>query len=80
MRIIIIALLFTLSGCESLGEVIREKKYTVQIHETPNTKQSFGYDDDYDYVGYIVTGRFGNAPAKHEHSINCEHNIKKPSE
>ena len=55
----IIISLVTLSGCDSLGEIIREKKYTLQIHETPNTKQEFGYNDDYDYVGFMFHGEFG---------------------
>ena len=60
MRILFaIIALVTLSGCESLGEVIREKKYTVNLHETQNTKHKFGYDDDLNIVGYIVTGEFG---------------------
>jgi len=59
MRVSIVLILLTiLSGCESLGEVIREKKYTLQIHETPNTKQTFGYNDDLDYVGFMVYGEF----------------------
>jgi ABC-type uncharacterized transport system auxiliary subunit len=60
MRIaLMLALLFVLTGCESLGTIIHEKKYTMQIHETPNTKQSFGYNDDYNYVGFMVSGNFG---------------------
>jgi hypothetical protein len=52
-------MLFSLSGCESLGDVIREKKYNVKVHETPNSKQTFGYNDDYDYVGFMIEGEFG---------------------
>ena len=59
MRILLLCTLFSLSGCESLGEVIREKKYNVNLHETPNSKQTFGYNDDYDYVGYMIEGEFG---------------------
>jgi hypothetical protein len=59
MRILLIAMLFSLSGCESLGDVIREKKYNVKVHETPNSKQTFGYNDDYDYVGFMIEGEFG---------------------
>jgi len=77
MRILFLLILFTtLCGCESLGEIIREKKYDVQLHETPNSKQSFGYNDDHDYVGFMMTGTFGNAPPKHEHTIRCAHNGK----
>jgi len=63
--------LVTLNGCESLGEVIREKKYTVNLHETENAKHKFGYDDDNKYIGYIVTGEFGARIYKHEHSTYC---------
>lgn len=59
MRVLFIMMLFSLSGCESLGEIIREKKYNVKYHETPNTKQTFGYNDDYDYVGFMIDGEFG---------------------
>jgi hypothetical protein len=63
MRILFaIIALVTLSGCESLGEVIREKKYTVNLHETKTpkhtTKHKIGYNDDHDYVGYILVGEF----------------------
>ena len=63
MRISIILILLTmLSGCESLGEVIREKKYTVNLHETKTakhtTKHKLGYNDDLHYIGYIVHGKF----------------------
>ena len=75
-RILIVAFLFTLSGCDSLGEIIREKKYTLQIHETPNSKQTFGYNDDLDYVGFMMHGKFGKAPEKHIHSDYCVHNVK----
>lgn len=80
MRILLFIMLFTLSGCDSLGEIIREKKYTMQIHETPNSKQEFGYNNDYDYVGFMMSGRFGRAPAKHVHSMHCEHNPKNKPE
>jgi hypothetical protein len=65
----------TMSGCESLGEIIRDKKYTLQIHETPNTKQSFGYNNDYDYVGFMMSGKFGATIYKHEHSATCPHEV-----
>jgi len=71
----IIIALVTVSGCDTLGEVIREKKYTLQIHETPNSKQTFGYNDDYDYVGFMVSGKFGATIHKHEHNANCPHEI-----
>jgi len=64
MRILfaIIALVI-LGGCESLGEVIREKKYTVNLHETKTakrtTKHELGYNDDLNIIGYIVVGEFG---------------------
>ena len=79
-RLFIIIALVTVSGCDSLGEIIREKKYTLQIHETPNSKQSFGYNDDLDYVGFMVHGKFGYAPPKHEHTVNCVHNIENKSQ
>lgn len=72
----VIIALVTLNGCDSLGEVIREKKYTVQIHETPNSVQTFGYNTDYDYVGFMMYGSFGRAPEKHVHSLYCKHNLK----
>ena len=54
--------LLILSGCESLGEVIREKKYTVNIHETKtakhHSKHKLGYNDDLDYIGYYIVGEF----------------------
>ena len=60
MRIILVLFVLTLlCGCESLGEIIREKKYSVQINETPHSKQAFGYNDDYEYVGFMVEGTFG---------------------
>lgn len=59
MRVLLLLTLMSLSGCESLGEVIKEKKYNVRIHETPNSKQMFGYNDDYDYVGFMIEGKFG---------------------
>ena len=63
MRILFaIIALVTLGGCESLGEVIREKKYTVNLHETKTpkriTKHKLGYNDDLNYVGYIVISEF----------------------
>ena len=61
MLLVIIAL-FMLSGCESLGDVIREKKYNVKLHEAKTKKSTsthkLGYNDDYDYVGYMVEGNF----------------------
>ena len=81
MRILfVIIALVTLSGCDTLGEIIREKKYTLQIHETPNTKQEFGYNDDYDYVGFMMHGSFGKAAPKHIHSLTCEHNPENKSQ
>lgn len=81
MRILItIAILFTLTGCEALGAIIHDKKYTLNIHETPNTKQEFGYIEDYDYVGFLVSGEFGATIHEHEHTIHCEHEVKNNSE
>lgn len=81
MRILLaIVALTTLGGCDTLGEVIREKKYTLQIHETPNSKQTFGYNEDYDYVGFMFHGEFGKVPAKHEHSLYCKHNPENNSQ
>lgn len=81
MRILfVIIALTTLSGCESIGEIIREKKYTMQIHETPNTKQEFGYNNDHDYVGFMMSGSFGATIHKHEHSAFCEHNPENKSQ
>ena len=76
----IIIVLVTVSGCDTLGEIVREKKYTLQIHETPNSSQEFGYNDDYDYVGFMVSGKFGATIHKHEHSIHCEHNTENKSQ
>lgn len=78
MRILIIATLFMLSGCETVGEIIREKKYAFEVHETKNAKHKFGYNDDHEYVGYIVKGKFGktSGPA-HTHSSYCVHNLYK---
>lgn len=73
----VIIALVTLSGCASLGEAIKEKKYTLQIHETPYYRQTFGYNNDYGYVGFMISGSFGRAPPKHVHSLICKHNIKK---
>lgn len=63
MKIITVILVSSiiLAGCEGLGEIIRDKKYTMTLHETPQVKQHFGYNDDLDYVGYIIEGNFGNA-------------------
>lgn len=59
MRILFILIaISSLSGCDTLGEVIRDKKYTLQIHETLNSKQTFGYNDDYDYVGFMFHSEF----------------------
>ncbi len=81
MRILFaIIALTTLGGCDSLGEVIREKKYTLQVHETPNTKQTFGYNKDYDYVGFMIHGKFGATIHKHEHSVYCAHNNENNSQ
>jgi len=77
---IIIALLFTLAGCESLGTIIRDKKYSVNLHETANTKQKLGYNDDHDYVGYFVSGKFGATIHEHVHSMYCEHNTENNSQ
>lgn len=78
MRIsIILITLFMLTGCESLGEIIREKKYAFKLHETKHSDHEFGFNDDHDYVGYMVHGSFGSAPNKHSHTLYCEHNIKK---
>jgi len=59
MRILLIVfVLLTLCGCESLSEFVREKKYNVKVYETPTSKQTLGYNDDYDYVGYMIEGKF----------------------
>ena len=59
MRVLLILMMFPLCGCESLGDVIREEKYTIQFNETPHTIQSFGYNDDLGYVGFMIEGEFG---------------------
>jgi hypothetical protein len=74
--LILMAMLFTVSGCDSLGDIIREKKYTLQIHETPNSKQEFGYNEDHDYVGFMMHGKFGAILDKHTHSDYCKHNLE----
>lgn len=76
---IILITLILLTGCDSLGEIIREKKYTVNINETPNSRQEFGYNSDHDYVGFMMHGKFGKAPPKHEHFLNCEHDTENKS-
>ena len=58
MRILLIVLVLMLSGCETVGEIVREKKYAFEVHETPKSKQTFGYNDDHDYVGYMIEGEF----------------------
>jgi len=70
MRIlIIIATLFMLTGCESLGTVIKEKKYSIRIHETTKVKHAFGYYRKPDsYVGYNVSGKFGVKSVTHHHT------------
>jgi len=75
-----IAMLFSVSGCDTLGEVIRDKKYTMQVHETPNSKQEFGWNNDHDYLGFMVSGKFGATIHKHEHSLYCEHNPENNSQ
>ncbi len=68
----VIIALVTLSGCASLGEAIKEKKYTLQIHETPYYRQTFGYNNDYGYVGFMISGSFGRK-GKHIHTDTCKH-------
>ena len=80
MKLLLLISVLALSGCDTLGEVIREKKYTMQVHETANVKQEFGWNNDHDYLGFMVSGKFGATIHKHEHSLNCEHNIKNNSE
>lgn len=75
MRLLILMSFTMLCGCDSLGEIIREKKYTLQVHETPNTKQEFGYNNDYGYVGFMINGTFGKED-KHIHNDNCDHNLE----
>lgn len=62
MRILLLCSLLTLGGCgsfgDTVGEIIREKKYNIQVNQTPNSKQMFGYNDDYDYIGFMVEGQF----------------------
>ena len=74
MRILLIVLVLMLSGCETVGEIVREKKYAFDVYETKNAKHKFGYNDDHEYVGYIVKGKFGtkSGPA-HTHSPYCMH-------
>jgi len=81
MRILFtIIALVTLSGCETVGDMVREKKYSVQINETPHSVQTFGYNTDHDYIGFMMHGRFGKAPPKHEHTMVCKHNIENKSQ
>ncbi len=76
MRILLIAILFTLCGCETVGEIVREKKYAFDVYETKNAKHKFGYNDDYEYVGYIVKGKFGKKESIHIHTPYCIHQYK----
>jgi hypothetical protein len=75
----LIMILFVLCGCETIGDMVREKKYSLQIHETPYSVQTFGYNTDHDYIGFMMHGRFGKAPPKHVHSLHCKHNIENKS-
>ena len=73
MRILfIIITIITLSGCETLGNMVKENTYTLQIHETPYSRQMFGYNTDYEYVGFMISGSFGEKGI-HTHSDACEH-------
>lgn len=74
MRILLIVLiLMMLCGCETVGEIVREKKYAFDVYETENAKHKFGYNDDHEYVGYIVKGQFGKKTITHHHSTYCIH-------
>ena len=80
MRILFaIVALVILSGCETITDMVREKKYSVQINETPHSVQTFGYNTDHDYIGFMMHGRFGKAPTKHVHTMICKHNIENKS-
>ena len=72
---LLITMIFVLCGCESVGDIIREKKYTLQIHEMPYSRQTFGYNTDYDYVGFMINGSFGSV-GKHTHTDNCSHSLE----
>lgn len=81
MRILFTVIaLVTLSGCETISDMVREKKYSVQINETPNSVQTFGYNNDHDYVGFMMSGKFGNAPPKHVHTMTCVHKSENKSQ
>ena len=73
MRILLVAIMFTLCGCETVGEIVREKKYAFDIYETQNANHRFGYSDDHDYVGYFVNGKFGKRSSTHTHTPFCIH-------
>ena len=76
----VIIALVTLSGCETIGDMVREKKYSVQINQTPNSVQTFGYNTDHDYLGFMMHGSFGRAQPKHVHSLYCKHNTENKSQ
>jgi hypothetical protein len=81
MKILFILItLFTLVGCETFGEAIRAKRYTVNIHETPNSVQTFGYNTDYDYIGFMIHGNFGRVSPKHTHTFDFSRKIENNSE
>ena len=73
---IIVMALVALSGCESIGTMLKEKQYSLQINETPYSRQMFGYNTDHDYVGFMMTGTFGNVGRKHTHNGYCDHTFQ----
>ncbi len=73
---LLITMLVVLCGCETVGDIVREKRYTIQINETPNSIQTFGYNTDHEYIGFMITGSFGKK-GKHVHNFNCDHSFQK---
>jgi hypothetical protein len=66
MRLLLIVVsLLALSGCETLSEAIENRDYSVNLYESENVKQGFGYfkqprrsDVKYKYIGYQISGEF----------------------
>jgi hypothetical protein len=72
---LLITMLVVLCGCETVSDIVREKRYTIQINETPNSIQTFGYNTDHEYIGFMISGSFGEKGV-HKHSDNCSHSLK----
>ncbi len=76
MRTLLLCTMFMLGGCDTLGEIVREKKYSFDVYSTETARHGIGYNDDYDYVGYVVDGKFGKVSSKHIHNPFCIHQYR----